>query len=136
EVVVRKNPEDKPRTVQLKAVSGPDDNGKPCLTVKKFGEDSGGRNISRHELRGREPHISLTVGWDGRLETDFAEVVDEETYEYDEEPLFCAGCEYQELPSVDALAEAIAPYAEIPPSLCGELRRDRICEETEPDTED
>lgn len=83
--------------------------------------------MSRHEIRGREPHIAIVVGWDPPLATYFAQVWDELTDENDEEEpqILWVGCFAREIPTVDELGRHLEPFVTLSPELREQLARDR-----------
>lgn len=89
--------------------------------------------MSRYELRGREPHIAVVVGWDNPLSTFFAQVWDERAVEFgnpddEPEPLLWAGCRHGEIRTVEHLGRVLSPYAVVPPETRERLDRDRAAE--------
>ncbi len=86
--------------------------------------------MSRYELRGREPHIAVVVGWDDPLSTFFAQVWDERAVEFgnpddEPEPLLWAGCFAGEIRTVEHLDRALSPFAVLPEEIREQLTRDR-----------
>lgn len=85
--------------------------------------------MPRYELRGREPHWSVVVGWDNPLQTYFAQFWDDRLNgvgeENGEEPVLWVGCYYAEVPTVSDLQHWLGEYVEIPPDIREQLRQDR-----------
>ena len=86
--------------------------------------------MSRYELRGREPHVAVVVGWDAPLSTFFAQVWDERAVEFgnpddEPEPLLWAGCHDGEIRTVEHLDRVLSPYGIVPPEIRERLDRDR-----------
>jgi hypothetical protein len=69
----------------------------------------------------------IVVGWDNPLETFFVQVWDESADEDD--PVLWAGARPGEVASVEALAELVRPYGEVPDELLGRLREDSAARE-------
>lgn len=90
--------------------------------------------MSRYELRGREPHLSIVVGWDRPLWTFFAQVWDDRRQgageENGEEPILWVGCFGGEVPTVEALAENLEPFVDLPADIREQLVADRSRELT------
>lgn len=81
--------------------------------------------MSRHEIRGREPHVAIVVGWDPPLKTYFAQVWDERAEDEEEALIAWAGCYAGEVPSVGMLAAALEPFVTLAPELTEQLARER-----------
>ncbi|MBX9628259.1 MAG: hypothetical protein K2X82_30955 [Gemmataceae bacterium] len=82
--------------------------------------------MTRYEIRGREPHTAIVVGWDPPLATFFAQVWDERIESEKEEPeLLWVGCFAREVPTVDDLAARVAPFVTLTPEFRQQLARDR-----------
>lgn len=82
--------------------------------------------MSRHHLKPKNLDHDVVVGWDPPLATFFALVQDLRAPEDDDPSVHWAGWNTGELPTVERLAESVAPYAEIPMEMRLRLAADRI----------
>lgn len=86
---------------------------------------------SRYRVRGKRPSVTVVVGWDRPLHTFFAQVwnVPAGARHHEEgELLLWAGTSWDEVHSVDDLAELLADAAELPEELLVRLEADRLPE--------
>ena len=92
--------------------------------------------MSRYEVEAlNAEQYAVIVGWDNPLQTYFAQVWDLnllDEVEDDESCVAWVGAEVRSVPTVAALAQAIAAYAELPADIAAQLGRDR--EASEPPT--
>lgn len=79
--------------------------------------------MSRHVIPSPNPRIEIVVGWDPPLRTLFAQVADRSITGEDADPMLL----WDDFATVDHLARAIAPWAELPADIrqvlaveCGE----------------
>jgi hypothetical protein len=71
------------------------------------------------------PNHTIVVGWDNPLGTFFAQVWPGYGEDgWGDEPEFWVGCQAAEVPTVEALAELLRPFAELPLDVADLLRRD------------
>lgn len=92
--------------------------------------------MSRHEL---EPSVnidplprSVAIGWDPPLATFFAIVSRPGEGDGEDEIFLWIGTDYAEVPEVDAIINAVRPYAVIPDNLRSILENDRLNEGSRP----
>ncbi len=86
--------------------------------------------MSRHRITQLPEHqtkLHIVVGWDPPLRTFFANVIDVEKDEADDDAatLLMVGCRYDEIPTVTKLQERIAEYAVIPSDLLPVLEQEK-----------
>ncbi len=82
---------------------------------------------SRYRIRGRGPTIQVIVGWDRPLATYFAQVWDvpvAATHHEEGRLLLWRGTSQEDVPDVSGLADAMAPFVALPPSLAAKLEAD------------
>lgn len=97
--------------------------------------------MSRYSVSPREPikpAVTITVGWDNPLRTYFAQVWQEPPdSESDDEPqeLVWIGTSYDEIQTVEAIAEAIAPWVDLSAELEEKLSADRSLSQNIPPTQ-
>mgnify|MGYP000567763958 CR=1 FL=1 len=88
--------------------------------------------MSRHVIDGKDPDLTVTVGWDNPLQTYYAQV---ERGESDSDDLVLwAGTRNYEYRTPEALAEPLAPYADLTPATLQQLQQDRVIEQTQEPT--
>jgi hypothetical protein len=75
--------------------------------------------MSQHRFTTQEH--TVVIGWDDPLQTFFAQVWPGHDDEDWEEPLLWVGCRAGEVATIDALAEALEPFAEIPDEVAARL---------------
>lgn len=80
--------------------------------------------MSRHTIRGREPHLKIVLGWDAPLSTFFTQVWDERTGPQGT-LLLWTGCRPADVPTVDRLADSLEPFVTLAPDMREQLARDR-----------
>lgn len=84
---------------------------------------------SRYKVQGRKPSVTVIVGWDRPLHTFYAQVWDvPEGVKHHErgELVLWAGTSWDEVHSVDDLAELLKDAAVLPEELLLRLERDRL----------
>lgn len=79
--------------------------------------------MSRYTFPGNRPHRRIVVGWDRPLRSYFAQVWDGGEYESGDLVLW-VGAGPEPVPTVEALAELLAPFGDIPDDVATQLRRD------------
>lgn len=81
--------------------------------------------MSRHELRSVSD-TEVVVGWDPPLRTFFAQAWDRSRDQDDPAAeLLWIGCSPAEITDPQMVCDAVARWAEVPPSLVATLARDR-----------
>jgi hypothetical protein len=79
--------------------------------------------LSRHEFKTRQ-HL-VVVGWDDGLQTFFGQVwALPDGDDTDDPPELWVGASWEELPTADALADALCTYASIPQKVRKALEDD------------
>jgi hypothetical protein len=93
--------------------------------------------MSRHILTAKDPALRVVVGWDPPLATFFLQVEDlRKEDDEDEDPMVAwLGFEPDEIPTVEALAEKLAPWAEIPMETRLRLAAERLVNNGDPRVE-
>lgn len=81
--------------------------------------------MSRYEIVNKS--LTLNVGWDGGLQTFFARLEDADMPAGEKELLW-VGTTPDELPTVAALTQAIAPYWKLDDETCADLAQDRAAQ--------
>lgn len=89
--------------------------------------------MSRYTFTGNRSHLRIVVGWDRPLQTYFAQVWDGGQLETGNLVLW-VGAEFEQVPTVDALAEQLAPFGSVPVEIVVQLRDERTerCEQLTP----
>jgi len=77
--------------------------------------------MSRYTFTGSQPHLRIVVGWDRPLQTYFAQVWDGGKLEQGN-LLLWAGAGAEPVPTVEDLAELLAPFGAIPADVASQLR--------------
>jgi hypothetical protein len=67
------------------------------------------------------PAHTVVIGWDNPLQTFFAQVWPGHSDRNREEPLLWVGCFAGQITTIDALAEVLEPFAEIPDDVAARL---------------
>lgn len=82
--------------------------------------------MSRHTLTPRDATHEVVVGWDGPMQTFFAQVFRTVAGEEDDDtPLLWLGCAQGEVREPEDLATPLAPWAALPAEVIALLRADR-----------
>jgi hypothetical protein len=79
--------------------------------------------MSRHDIPARDSKYTVVVGWDRPMRTYFAHVKDT-TLDEDEEMVLWVGGLFDEVKTVEALAEAIEGYADLTLGMAATLVED------------
>jgi hypothetical protein len=84
--------------------------------------------MSRYELQAlqKNPHCMCAIGWDRPLATYYAQVIDPDCNDVDNQAGFWEGTIHAEYPRPDELLSRIAAWAVVPPELKARLLRDRL----------
>lgn len=80
--------------------------------------------MSRHDIPARDSKYTVVVGWDRPMRTFFAHVKDPSLDE-DEEMVLWIGGLFDEVKTVEGLAEAIKAYADLPEKMATTLWHDQ-----------
>ena len=83
--------------------------------------------MSHHNLTPTNPTHDVVVGWDGPLDTFFAQVIDTTAdEESDAREVLWIGTGFCEAPDPATIIAAVAPFATVPAGLLAQLARDRM----------
>jgi hypothetical protein len=85
--------------------------------------------MSRHEIQGTDPRLTVTVGWDNPMQSFFATVVrnpDPDDSEAEPETVLWLGQTQREILTPEALTLPLAPFAALSAETLAQLRQDRI----------
>lgn len=82
--------------------------------------------MSRHQIPATLPGVTVVVGWDNPMSTFFAQVTRIQDDDDERDPVaFWIGGAQGDVPTAEALADWLAPYADIPAAMIAQLRADR-----------
>lgn len=70
------------------------------------------------------PHVEVIVGWDNPLQTFFAQVLDPDQPDDQNESLFWTGTRPAQITSIEALEEHLQPYAPLPDDVRHRLEQE------------
>lgn len=82
--------------------------------------------MTEYEVRGREPHVTVTFGWDAKASSYFAQVYDERADWWEDGELLLVGTTPGEVRTVRRLAAVLAPFVTLSRRERAELVRDRV----------
>ncbi|QDJ12277.1 hypothetical protein HVPorG_05056 (plasmid) [Roseomonas mucosa] len=81
--------------------------------------------MSRHDVPARAPDLTVVVGWDGPLQTFFAQVHRCVPRTGRSKVVLWVGTHWEEIPDTAQLATLLAPFAEITDRQLIQLRADQ-----------
>ena len=80
--------------------------------------------MSRHDVPARAPDLTVVVGWDGPLQTFFAQVDRQIPGTEESKTVLWIGTRQREIADAAQLAAPLAPFAELTDCLLRQLRAD------------
>lgn len=84
--------------------------------------------MSRHEIPAKRADVIVSVGWDSPLQTYFAQVEQKDPSDEDEGILLWVGGSPKEIQTPEALAGALAAYADLSAETIAALRADFVAD--------
>lgn len=81
--------------------------------------------MSRHDVPARAPDLTVVVGWDGPLQTFFAQVHRDVPRTGQSKVVLWVGTQWEEIPDAAQLVALLAPFAELGDRQLTQLRADR-----------
>jgi hypothetical protein len=85
---------------------------------------AGGEQMSRYPIPAHDRRYQVVVGWDGPLETYFAQVFDTTQDDDDTACVLWEGHALRAIATVEALHTCLRPFATIPSAIIAQLRHD------------
>lgn len=84
--------------------------------------------MSRHIIPGKNDNHQVVVGWDAPMGTFFGQVFDKNAHDEDDDLVFGVGQQFNEMPEIGPLLEAMAPHADISPMVIRVLENNKAAE--------
>ena len=81
--------------------------------------------MSRFDVPAHVPYLTVTVGWDGPMQTFFAQVERVQPRDDEHDPLHWVGKEHREITDPSQLNDLLVPFATLTEEHIEQLKQDR-----------